>query len=457
VFADIGGILPGSMPPTSKNIYEEGAQIKSFKIVKEGVYDRKGFLYHLCEEPAKYPGCSGTRCLRDVESDMQAQIAANQKGINLIHGLVEEWGLQTVQDVSGSRRERSRIQADLNIQYMRYIRENAELAVRNLLREVAKRQGGTELWARDQMDDGSPIELKVTINEEEGSAVFDFEGTGPEVNANHNCPKSVVHSAIIYCLRAMIDLDIPLNQGCLLPVDIKIPVGCFLDPSDDAAVVAGNVLTSQRITDVVLKAFGAVAASQGCMNNLSFGTDNFGYYETIAGGTGAGPGFHGTDGIQSHMTNTASVDPEILERRYPVLLRQLALREGSGGKGKWKGGEGVVRDLEFQLDMQVSILSERRVFKPFGMQGGEDAQRGSNIWVKKIGDKEERRINMGGKSTAKFHRGDRIIINTPGGGGWGEPVEEDKASSKDSKVAGMFAVDTRKGSLVDRVQTMLGA
>lgn len=339
---------------------------------------------------------------------------------------------------------------------MRYIRENAELAVRNLLREVAKRQGGTELWARDHMDDGSPIELKVTINEEEGSAVFDFEGTGPEVNANHNCPKSVVHSAIIYCLRAMIDLDIPLNQGCLLPVDIKIPAGCFLDPSDDAAVVAGNVLTSQRITDVVLKAFGAVAASQGCMNNLSFGTDNFGYYETIAGGTGAGPGFHGTDGVQSHMTNTASVDPEILERRYPVLLRQLALREGSGGRGEWKGGEGVVRDLEFQLDMQVSILSERRVFKPFGLQGGEDAQGGSNIWVKKIGDKE-RRINMGGKSTARFHRGDRIIINTPGGGGWGKPVEEDNEGNQSSKGRNTLAEDTRKGSLVERVQTMLGA
>jgi 5-oxoprolinase (ATP-hydrolysing) len=337
---------------------------------------------------------------------------------------------------------------------MRFIRENAELAVRNLLREVAKRQGGSELWARDYMDDGSPIELKVTINEEEGSAIFDFEGTGPEVNANHNCPKSVVHSAIIYCLRAMIDQDIPLNQGCLLPVQIKIPEGCFLDPSDDAAVVAGNVLTSQRITDVVLKAFSAVAASQGCMNNLSFGTDSFGYYETIAGGTGAGPGWHGTGGVQSHMTNTASVDPEILERRYPVLLRKLALREDSGGKGEWKGGEGVIRDLEFQLDMQVSILSERRVFQPFGMNGGEDAKGGSNTWVKKIGDKE-RHINMGGKSTAKFHRGDRIIIQTPGGGGWGKAGQDKESSQRTTK--GSNTHDTKKGSLVERVQTMLGA
>lgn len=243
--ADIGGILPGSMPPTSKNIYEEGAQIKSFKIVKKGVYDRQGFLYHMCEEPAKYPGCTGTRTLRDVESDMHAQIAANQKGINLIHALVEEWGLKTVQS------------------YMVHIRDNAELAVRNLLKEVAKRPEGKELWAKDYMDDGSPIELKVTINDKEGSAVFDFEGTGPEVNANHNCPKSVVYSAIIYCLRAMIDQDIPLNSGCLIPVEVKIPEGSLLDPSDDAAVVGGNVLTSQRITDIVLKAFKAAAASQG--------------------------------------------------------------------------------------------------------------------------------------------------------------------------------------------------
>ena len=246
--ADIGGILPGSMPPTSKTLYEEGAQIKSFKIVRQGEYDRDGLMKHMLDEPSKYPGCSGSRCIRDVESDLQAQIAANQKGINLIQSLVEEWGLETVQE------------------YMLHIRNNAELAVRNLLRDVAKRQGTRELHAVDHMDDGTPIELRVTINPEEGSAVFDFEGTGPEVQGNHNCPKSVSHSAIIYCLRSMVSMDIPLNQGCLTPIEVKIPKGSLLDPSDSAAVVGGNVLTSQRITDVVLKAFKAVAASQGDCN-----------------------------------------------------------------------------------------------------------------------------------------------------------------------------------------------
>ncbi|PWN92960.1 Hydantoinase B/oxoprolinase [Acaromyces ingoldii] len=449
--ADIGGILPGSMPPTSKVIYEEGAQIKSFKLVRRGVYDRKGLLRHLCEEPAKYPGCSGTRCLRDVESDLQAQVAANQKGINLIHGLVAEWGLETVQA------------------YMGHIRANAELAVRNLLKEVASRQGTNELWARDFMDDGSPIELRVTIDKDKGSAVFDFEGTGPEVYGNHNCPKSVVHSAIIYCLRAMVDLDIPLNQGCLNPIEVRIPKGCFLDPSDTAAVVGGNVLTSQRITDVVLKAFQACAASQGDCNNLTFGLggtdekgnhiEGFGYYETIAGGSGAGPSWQGTSGVHTHMTNTRITDPEIMERRYPVVLREFSLRDGSGGKGKYDGGRGVVRDIEFlSKEIQVSILSERRVFAPYGLNGGGDGQSGLNIWVKKDESGEagaERRINLGGKTTVKFKRGDRIIVNTPGGGGWGTPEGDAKQQNDADKTH--VHIDRRQGSLAEREAASLGA
>ena len=195
--ADIGGILPGSMPPNSTNIFEEGAQIRSFKIVSEGVYDRDGLVRVLVDEPSKYTGCSGTRCFRDVESDLKAQIAANHKGIQLLNDLVEEWSLETVQT------------------YMTHIRENAELSVRNLLRRVAAIQNATELHAIDYMDDGSPIELHITIDPQTGSAVFDFEGTGPEVCANHNCPTSVAYSAIIYALRCMVSEDIPLNQGCL--------------------------------------------------------------------------------------------------------------------------------------------------------------------------------------------------------------------------------------------------
>jgi len=349
---------------------------------------------------------------------------------------------------------------------MRFIRSNAELAVRNLLREVSKKQGTNELFARDYMDDGSPIQLRVTINAEEGSADFDFEGTGPEVHGNHNCPKSVVYSAIIYCLRAMVDQDIPLNQGCLVPINVKIPECCFLDPSDTAAVVGGNVLTSQRITDVVLKAFNACAASQGDCNNLTFGlggtdekgnhVEGFGYYETIAGGSGAGPGWHGTSGIHTHMTNTRITDPEIMEKRYPVVLRQFSLRDGSGGQGEFKGGDGVIRDIEFlSKQIQVSILSERRVFKPFGLEGGEDAKSGLNIWVRKQGDKE-RHINLGGKTTAKMNRGDRIIINTPGGGGWGTVKDSKKGGEK--RETGTNSVRSgQRGSLVERLQTALGA
>lgn len=448
--ADIGGILPGSMPPTSKTIYEEGAQIKSFKIVSKGEYDRKGLLKHILEDPAQYPGCSGTRCLRDVESDLQAQIAANQKGINLIHGLVKEWGLETVQS------------------YMGHIRSNAETAVRNLLRQVAKENGTKELLAVDYMDDGSPIQLKVTIDTENGSAIFDFEGTGPEVYGNHNCPKSVVFSAIIYCLRAMVDQDIPLNQGCLTPIEVRIPQGCFLDPSDEAAVVGGNVLTSQRITDVVLKAFGACAASQGDCNNLTFGLggqdengkhiEGFGYYETIAGGSGAGPSWHGTGGVHTHMTNTRITDPEIMERRYPVVLREFSIREGSGGAGKYRGGDGVIRDIEFlSKQIQVSILSERRVFRPYGLQGGEDAQNGRNLWIKRNADGQgkDRVVNLGGKTTVKFNRGDRIVVMTPGGGGWGAPEKDGKHESE--RAPAYQHIDKRSGSLAEREATSLGA
>ena len=429
--ADIGGILPGSMPPTSKTLFQEGAQIRSFKIVNEGVYDRDGLMRLLVDDPAKYEGCSGTRCFRDVESDLKAQIAANHKGIQLINDLVEEWGLQTVQE------------------YMLHIRNNAELSVRNLLRTVSK-QHSHELHAVDYMDDGTPIELSVTIDAAAGSAIFDFTGTGPEVNANHNCPRSVAFSAIIYALRCMVSDDIPLNQGCLAPIDVHLPEGSLLNPSDTAAVVGGNVLTSQRITDVVFRAFEAVAASQGDTNNLTFGTggmdkngqlvEGFGYYETIAGGSGAGPDWHGTSGVHTHMTNTRITDPEIFEKRYPVYLREFSIREGSGGDGHFRGGDGVLRDIEFlEPGIQVSILSERRTYHPYGLRGGEQAKCGLNLWVKQRRDEDgdmtapneqghvpPRVINLGGKSTMKFGAHDRIVVHTPGGGGFGPKDAEPK-------------------------------
>lgn len=275
---------------------------------------------------------------------------------------------------------------------------------------------------------------------------------------------NLIHSAIIYCLRCLISEDIPLNQGCLKPIKVKIPPKSLLSPSDNAAVVGGNVLTSQRVTDVILKAFRACAASQGDCNNLTFGyggniagqeeVKGFGYYETIAGGSGAGPDWDGTSGVHTHMTNTRITDSEIFERRYPVILREFSIRKGSGGDGQHRGGDGVVRDVEFRIPLQVSILSERRVYHPYGLAGGEDAACGLNVWVRQVEKAswetqlrrlkqgknskleeaegkegvvyEERHVNLGAKNSAPMKAGDRIIINTPGGGGWGKVGEAKK-------------------------------
>ncbi|KAK6219380.1 hypothetical protein LQW54_002110 [Pestalotiopsis sp. IQ-011] len=454
--ADIGGITAGSMPPHSRELFQEGAAIKSEKIVSEGKFNEERITELLYKEPAQYPGCSGTRCLADNINDLRAQVSANQKGISLIEGLIEEYGEETVQF------------------YMVNIQNNAENCVRQLLKKVSKKFEGKDLSSVDFMDDGSPIRLRVTIDSEKGEAIFDFEGTGPQVYGNVNAPEAVTYSAIIYCLRCLISEDIPLNQGCLKPIHVKIPPKSLLSPSDGAAVVGGNVLTSQRVTDVIFKAFEACAASQGDCNNLTFGfggnvtgekeVRGFGYYETIAGGSGAGPHWEGTSGVHTHMTNTRITDSEVFERRYPVILREFSLREGSGGKGQHKGGDGVIRDIEFRIPVQVSILSERRVYKPYGLAGGEDAECGLNVWVRRVpisdaqksascgGDDEfeERHINMGAKNSAPFSAGDRIIINTPGGGGWGKVGQEKvQRSQKDHTEA------WRKGSHANREDSAL--
>ncbi|KAJ5998315.1 hypothetical protein N7451_006125 [Penicillium sp. IBT 35674x] len=411
--ADIGGILPGSMPPRSTELWQEGAAIEGDKIVSNGVLDEARLIELLVTKPSQYPDCSGARCISDNISDLKAQISANARGITLIQSLFAEYGVETVQ------------------KYMYGIQESAENAVRNLLKDLHRKFGGQPLKAVDHMDDGTPICLKVTIDGSDGSAVFDFSGTGAQVIGNFNAPIAITHSAIIYCLRCMINADVPLNQGCLAPIDIQVPSPSLLSPNKTAAVVGGNVLTSQRITDVVFKAFSACSASQGCCNNLTFGTNpkldadgtvitpGFGYYETIAGGGGAGPTWSGESGVQVHMTNTRITDPEILEKRYPTMLRQFSLREGSGGRGKHPGGEGVVRDIEFLAPMQCSILSERRVYRPYGLEGGEDAQPGANYLVTRDEAGEERQIDIGGKKTVSVNTHDRVVIMTPGGGGWG--------------------------------------
>lgn len=412
--ADIGGITPGSMPPHSKSLLEEGATFKSFLLVRNGEFREQRLIERLMA-PGSVPGSSGTRNLQDNLSDLRAQIAANQKGSHLVNELIDQYGLVVVQA------------------YMAYIQSNAELAVRNMLREIGKRSlemtGKTVLSAYDCMDDGSPIKLTVDINLEKGSALCDFSGSGYEVWGNCNAPRAITLSALIYCLRCMVGHDVPLNQGCLAPIKVKIPKGSILDPSETAAVVGGNVLTSQRIVDVVLKAFDVCAASQGCMNNVTFGEEGYGYYETVGGGAGAGPGWNGRSGVHTHMTNTRITDPEILEQRYPVILRKFGLRPNSGGLGQFKGGDGIVRELQFRRNMTLSILTERRVFAPYGLHGGEDGQKGLNLMLKADG----RVIYLGSKTAINVEPGDVFQLNAPGGGGYGPADKDGKPLIQQSK------------------------
>ncbi|KAI6238728.1 hypothetical protein M3Y99_00654500 [Aphelenchoides fujianensis] len=401
--SDIGGLTAGSMPPHSTSLDQEGATFVSFKIVDEGKF-QEAELIAAFKAPGQFPGCSGTRNLRDNLADLNAQIAANQKGIALLEELIEEYSLPVVRA------------------YMGHIQSNAEAAVG---KETEKKHGTSVLKATDFMDDGTKICLQVHIDTEkasgllcvtdtqsflQGDAVFDFEGTGLQVHSSCNTPPAVRMAAVIYCLR------------CL----IKVPDGTIISPSEKAAVVGGNVLTSQRLCDVIFRAFDACAASQGCMNNITFGDEQFGYYETVAGGAGAGPGFHGRSGVHTHMTNTRITDPEILESRYPVILRRFHLRSDSGGAGKWRGGEGVSRHLQFRRPIELSILTERRVFNPYGLEGGEPGARGVNVLNRA---KDGVRVNLGSKNSSKIEAGDTFELETPGGGGFGDPNESEKEES----------------------------
>ncbi|KAL1865464.1 hypothetical protein VTK73DRAFT_5230 [Phialemonium thermophilum] len=453
--ADIGGILPGSMPPHSTELWQEGVAVETFKLVKEGVFDDAGLHRILVDIPASYPGCSGTRTLRDNIADLKAAIAANNRGIQLITALVKDYSWPVVAF------------------YMEAIQKNAADSVRRLLQQFAQRFEGQDLQATDYLDDGTPLCLRISIDGDTGDALFDFEGTGAEHWGNLNCPPAVMFSGIMYCLRSMIATDIPLNQGCLAPIRIKIPPSSILSPSLKAATVGSNVETSQRIVDLVFKAFQACAASQGTCNNLTFGcggtdpetnevVNGFGYYETIAGGSGAGADWEGESGVHTHVTNTRISDPETFERRYPVLLREFSIRRGSGGAGLNRGGDGCIRDIEFRMPLQVSILSERRVIPPYGMAGGEEGKRGLNLWIRRDPDDGSiRTINLGGKATVTMSAGDRIIVCTPGGGGYGtdpnkEPKKERfgvfKIGDKFSSVGHM----KKTGSLAQRDSTAEG-
>lgn len=428
--ADIGGTNAGSMPPSSKEIWQEGAQIESFLLVKGGHFDEEGITDLLLHKPASYPGCSGTRTLADNLSDLRAQISANRKGIELVERLIADQGGMERVDF-----------------YMHHIQLAAETAVRTLLKDVAKKRGGKVLKAKQPLDDGSQLQVSISIDESTGSATFDFTGTSAQVYGNLNAPQAIVRSAIIYVLRSLIDSDVPLNQGCLTPCTVIVPEGSLLAPTVDAAVVAGNVETSQKIADMLLYALEASANSQGTCNNLSFGfggkdpvtgkvTEGFGYYETLAGGSGAGPTWHGQSGIHVHMSNTEIGDAENMERKYPLILRRWQIRDGSGGRGKFRGGEGCVREIEFTRELSVAILSESRTNAPRGLHGGHPGKAGVNLWVRTqprsdtngSGTAPVRVLSLGGRADCSMRAGDRIVVMTPGGGGYG-----DDGSKEDSE------------------------
>lgn len=406
--ADIGLIAAGSMPPNSKTLQDEGAAIKTFKLCKEGVFDTDGITELLVDEPAKHPGGSGTRTLSDNLSDLKAQVAANYRGITLLQDLVAEQGQEVV------------------ALYMEAIQTTAELAVKDLLRLAHSKFQGTPLQGIDYLDDGTAISLKVAIDPDTGMAEFDFSGSGDEMYGNLNAPKAILYLAVLYVLRCLISQDIPLNNGCLKPIKFITREGLVVSPSPDAAVVGGNVETTQRIVDVMLRAFEAAAASQGTCNNFTFGVSDgkvsFGYYETICGGSGAGPSWDGQLVVQCHTTNTRITDSELFEKRYPVILHRYEVRRGSGGKGLHNGGDGVIRDIEFTYpNLEVSCLMERRALAPFGLLGGSDGLRGKNTWIRPLplDPSQIRHFNLGGKCSVKVGKGDRVVIQTPGGGGFG--------------------------------------
>ncbi|KAF2136504.1 uncharacterized protein K452DRAFT_322389 [Aplosporella prunicola CBS 121167] len=410
--SDIGGKGITAMMPDSKELWEEGLSVKSMKIVSQGEF-LENDVRAAFEHAGSFPGCSPTRRIQDNISDLKAMISANQRGMLLLSNLCNEFTLPVVH------------------QYMGGIQTNAEAAVRKFLIEVA-REHPEPLRAVDWFDDGTPIAVTITINPETGDAVYDFTGTGTQIWGNYNCPISVTHSSVIYTLRCLIDLDIPLNEGCLAPVDIQIPKGSILRPNSNAAI-CGSTLASQRIIDVILRAYGRVAASQGCANSFGWGmggrdlatgkiTPGWNYGESLGGGTGAGPNWHGEHVTQCHSTNTKNTDPEVIEKRTPVVVRQYAINRGSGGRGRFNGGDGCVREIEARRELKFSILSDRRVYKPYGLCGGGDGRSGENYVFKWNEDHTDLdKINIGGKAALILQAGEVMQINTPGGGGWGLP------------------------------------
>jgi 5-oxoprolinase (ATP-hydrolysing) len=383
--ADIGGTTPGSMPPFSTRIEEEGVQINNFKLVDGGVL-REAEMVALLQS-GEFPSRNPSQNL----ADMRAQIAANEKGVQELHKMVIQYGLPVVQA------------------YMGHVQDNAEESVRRVIARLHDGQFTLPL------DNGAHIQVAVRVDAARRSAEVDFTGTSPQQLNNFNAPTAVCMAAVLYVFRTLVDDDIPLNAGCLKPLKVTIPPGSMLNPNPPASVVAGNVETSTCITNALLGALGVLAGGQCTMNNFTFGNAQHQYYETISGGSGAGEGFMGTSVVQTHMTNSRLTDPEVFEFRFPVRLESFAIVPGSGGAGRWQGGNGGLRRVRFLEPMTASILSNGRVHGAFGMAGGQPGQVGRNRVVRADGRAEE----LGHIGQAEMQPGDVFEIHTPGGGGYG--------------------------------------
>ncbi len=399
--ADIGGITPGSMPPNSRIVEEEGVLIDNFLLVDRGEF-REAALFDLLgsgDWPARNPA-------QNV-ADIRAQIAANEKGVAELRRMVTHFGLDVVRA------------------YMGHVQDNAEESVRRVI-DVLKDGAFTY-----PLDNGAEVHVSIAIDRAARGARIDFSGSSAQLDNNFNAPTAVCRAAVLYVFRTLVDDDIPMNEGCLKPLEVVIPDGSMLAPRYPAAVVAGNVETSQVVTDALYGALEVMAAAQGTMNNTTFGNDRYQYYETIAGGSGAGPDFDGTDAVHTHMTNSRLTDPEVLEMRFPVILERYAIRTGSGGDGRHRGGDGTVRRLRFLEDMTISILSNRRIVPPYGMAGGETGSLGRN-WIERAdGSVDE----MSGTDSRAVHPGDVWVLETPGGGGYG-PAPPERARRPQSGTAG---------------------
>ncbi|MFT6558886.1 hydantoinase B/oxoprolinase family protein [Sneathiella sp.] len=383
--ADIGGLTPGSMPPDSRRVEEEGVLLDNILLVDGGRFLEDEMTAIL--KSGEYP----SRNTHQNIADLKAQIAACEKGIQELRKMVDHFGLDVVHA------------------YMGHVQDNAEESVRRVL-DVLKEGSFTY-----PMDDGFEIVVSVTIDRKTRSAVIDFTGTSGPHPTNYNAPRAVTTAAVLYVFRCLVDSDIPLNAGCLKPLEIIVPDGCMLSPEYPYAVVAGNVETSQCITDCLFGALGVMAAAQGTMNNFTFGNETYQYYETICGGSGAGPDYDGTSAVHTHMTNARLTDPEILEWRFPVTLESFEIRKGSGGKGRHVGGDGTLRKIKFHEAMTAAILSSHRKVPPFGLEGGEDGQPGNQWVIRKDGSKEA----LEGRDKTEMAPGDTFVIQTPTGGGYG--------------------------------------